>query len=277
MRIPARAMRIALIAAAVGMPADIVRSQRVDSAQTAAVRELLDQRNTSRLFAAIVLNHVAGQAASNPSLPPAFWRTVVPTLMPSNPDSVLAPVYANLLSTPDLEAVVAFMESPVGQRFASEFPKVWADIQVQIQAGLAPASSSPPPPPPNPDAATARAIRRHLDVMGFRRLMEQSMDSTERAATNGASKQEAEFQRAMMHELIKTIVDSVIVPVYAQHLTPAEVQQVNAFFESSAGRHLLAALPTIDTRMNAALRNWTAAMDQRLVKMVRERLATNGD
>ena len=277
MRIPVRAMRIALVAAAVGVPVGVARSQRADSARTAAARALLDQRNTSQLFAAIVLNHVAEQAAANPSLPPEFWRTVVPTLMPANPDSILAPVYTNLLATSDLEAVVAFTESPVGQRFAREFPKVWADIKVQIQAGLAPPSSSPPPAPPNPDVATARAIRRHLDVMGFRRLMEQSSDSTERAATNGASKQEAAFQRAMMHEFIKAIVDSVIVPVYAQHLTPDEVRQVNAFFDSPAGRHLLAALPTIDKRMNAALQNWTAAMDQRLVKMVRERLATNGD
>jgi hypothetical protein len=96
----------------------------VDSAKAAAIRHLLQLSRTAENMARGMEAMLPAQRAANPRVPAAFWdafaaraRTQVGQLLDS-----LVPIYAAHFSRAEIDQLVQFYSSPIGQHLAEVQP-----------------------------------------------------------------------------------------------------------------------------------------------------------
>jgi uncharacterized protein len=112
--------------------------EKVDPAKEAAIRHLMDITQTSKLGDNIA-NYITGQVhdgmgrALTPDGLTKFMATFTAkfsaTASPADVTSAMVPIYAHAFSTEDIQALVQFYESPLGQRVVKALPDVVAQSQ----------------------------------------------------------------------------------------------------------------------------------------------------
>ena len=112
--------------------------EKVDPAKAAAIRHLMDLTNTSKLGDNVVsyftgrVKSIMGQNLGQDRLP-AFMDTFTKEFSAKvNSDTINAaviPIYAHYFTTEDIDGLIKFYESPLGQRVVKLMPQVDRDTQ----------------------------------------------------------------------------------------------------------------------------------------------------
>lgn len=111
---------------------------KVDPAKEAAIRHLMDITQTSRLgdnMAAYISNQVrqfVGRSMDSTTLPKfmdAFNQKFAASAPPKEVTDAMVPIYDRAFSIDEIQALVKFYESPLGQHVVKVLPQVLEDSQ----------------------------------------------------------------------------------------------------------------------------------------------------
>ena len=98
----------------------------VDSAKAATIHRLLDLTKTPANMSSMFEATIAAQRTSMPGVPAAFWEAISARAHATIPQLVdsLVPIYARHLTQQELEQLVAFYSSPLGQHLIDVQPLI---------------------------------------------------------------------------------------------------------------------------------------------------------
>jgi len=101
----------------------------VDPAAAVSVRKLLAATGATKLMIGNLESMIASQRQNNPQIPAAFW---VAFLAHARRDTtrlvdMLVPIYAAHLTQPELEELLRFYNSPIGQRLTAVQPAIFKE------------------------------------------------------------------------------------------------------------------------------------------------------
>jgi len=113
-------------------------AEKIDPAKEAAIRQLMDLTQTSKMgdsLSAYVTNQV--RQVLSQAMPPdrlaklmdGFSQKMVTAAPASAITDAVIPIYARSFSTEDLQALIQFYESPIGQRVVKALPQVTRDSE----------------------------------------------------------------------------------------------------------------------------------------------------
>ena len=117
-------------------------ADKIDPAKEAAIRHLMEITETSKLGDSVssyfesrvrsVISEALGPERT-PKFMEAFTKTLEANVPPSAVVDAMVPIYARAFSMEDIQGLIQFYESPLGQRIVKVMPKVEEDSQ---NAGL---------------------------------------------------------------------------------------------------------------------------------------------
>lgn len=109
-------------------------SRPVDAATAAAARRLLAVTGATKLMLSTMESMIAGQREVNRQIPAAFWDAFMAHARRDTTRLIdmLVPIYASHLTQSELEELVRFYQSPIGQRLTAVQPAI---IQESTVAG----------------------------------------------------------------------------------------------------------------------------------------------
>ena len=127
----------------------------------------------------------------------------------------------------------------------------------------APAATQQPRPV---DPATAAAVRQLLALTGAARLSVTAMEAMIPAQRAANPQIPAAFWDAFLAHARRdtTQLVNLLVPIYAAHLTRAELDELVRFYSSPVGRRLSAAQPAITQESIQAGQMWGAAIGKQV-------------
>lgn len=103
----------------------------VDPTTSATVRHLLQLTHTTEVMAHAMDSALPAQRAANPHISAAFWDALaidVKARFPELIDSIVA-MYARHFTQQELDQLVQFYTTPLGQRLAAEQPAMFAESE----------------------------------------------------------------------------------------------------------------------------------------------------
>ena len=131
-------MKPVLIAILLAAPLSTVAAQTpqapVDSATAATIHELLALTGSVKLAVTSMEAMIPSQRAANPRMPAAFWDAFLARARSdsSRLTELLVPINAAHFTRPELEQLVRFYRTPLGQRLIKALPLI---MQESVQAG----------------------------------------------------------------------------------------------------------------------------------------------
>lgn len=101
----------------------------VDPAAAASVRKLLGATGATKLMIGNLESMIASQRQNNPQIPAAFWDAFLAHARRDTTRLVdmLVPIYAAHLTQPELEELLRFYNSPIGQRLTAVQPAIFKE------------------------------------------------------------------------------------------------------------------------------------------------------
>jgi len=101
----------------------------VDPAAAASARKLLAATGATKLVIGNLESMIVSQRQNNPQIPAAFWDAF---LVHARRDTtrlvdMLVPIYAAHLTQPELEELLRFYNSPIGQRLTAVQPAIFKE------------------------------------------------------------------------------------------------------------------------------------------------------
>ena len=129
-----------------------------DGAAAASARKLLAASGATRLMLGNLESMIASQRQSSPQIPAAFWDAFLAHARRDTTQLIdmLVPIYASHLTQSELEELVRFYTSPIGQRLTAAQPTIfkesmaagetWGEqIARMVGDSLQKAQGTPPP------------------------------------------------------------------------------------------------------------------------------------
>jgi hypothetical protein len=106
----------------------------VDSATAAVVRRLLATTGATKLMLSTMEQMIAAQRQVNPQIPAGFWDAFMARARRDTTQLIdmLVPIYAAHLTRSEIEELLRFYLSPVGQRLTAAQPDI---LRESTQAG----------------------------------------------------------------------------------------------------------------------------------------------
>ncbi len=138
-------------------------------------------------------------------------------------------------------------------------------------------AKKPAPPPPAPVAAPAapaaapidpafeQDIRQLLAATGAAAMGEQVMDQMIGSMKPMAPQLPETFWTELRVEVTGDSLIELVVPIYAKHLNPEDVKALLAFYESPAGKKLIAVQPAITAESMEVGQAWGQAVAMKVV------------
>lgn len=101
----------------------------VDPVAAASVRKLLAATGATKLMIGNLESMIASQRQNNPQIPAAFWDAFLAHARRDTTRLVdmLVPIYAAHLTQPELEELLRFYNSPIGQRLTAVQPAIFKE------------------------------------------------------------------------------------------------------------------------------------------------------
>lgn len=139
-------------------------------------------------------------------------------------------------------------------------PAVPAQQPAQGKSAVQPASTE-----------KVRDIRRLLDLTGAGNLGAQVMDQMLGSFKQSNPTVPAKFWDDLRREMNVGQLTELVVPIYDRHLSHDDVKQLIAFYESPAGRKLIAVQPQIVAESMKAGQEWGRAAAERILQRMKEK------
>jgi hypothetical protein len=109
-----------------GAPADDTAAKQQD------IRKLLEVTGSAKLGQQVLAQMVQTFKSSNPKVPEQFWDQVMKEFDSGTMIDLVVPVYERHLTHEDVKGMLAFYESPLGQKLIAVTPAI---AQESMQAG----------------------------------------------------------------------------------------------------------------------------------------------
>jgi len=98
------------------------RAPRTDSAKNAAIRKLLDVMGVRANMEIAMQGMVDLYKQRMTSVPPDFWEQFQTAANAGDLLDMMVPIYDRHYSLEEIQALIAFYESPIGRKFVAEQP-----------------------------------------------------------------------------------------------------------------------------------------------------------
>jgi hypothetical protein len=103
-----------------------------DSAKIASIKTLLEVTGSGKLGVQAVQNMIASYKQNLPSVPEEFWNEFMKEVNTDVLTSMVIPIYDKYYSLEELNAIIAFYQTPIGKKVISTLPQI---MQESMQAG----------------------------------------------------------------------------------------------------------------------------------------------
>ncbi len=133
MRIALRRLLPLLLVAALIAPAANGLSPATPPAKEAKIRKVLQLTGSAQLGAQVINQLLGSFKTAMPQVPAAFWSDVQKEIRADDFVNLVIPIYARHFSDSDLDGLIAFYSSPLGQRVIHELPAVTSESVVAGQ------------------------------------------------------------------------------------------------------------------------------------------------
>jgi hypothetical protein len=120
-----RLLGSALILLVAAAPA--LAQAKVDADKEKKIRRVLEITGTQRMMSQMAGQMIASFKKAQPNVPEEFWNRFEQKFGSDDLIDQLIPVYDKYYSRQDLDGLVAFYESPLGQKLLKTMPQVMAD------------------------------------------------------------------------------------------------------------------------------------------------------
>lgn len=134
-RVPANASLLqegtAKPAQASGAKTDVVKTP-VDPEKEKSIRKLLEMTGAAKVGVQVSKQLIASMRQSIPSVPDEFWTEFAKKIKPEDFVDLIIPIYDKHFLKEDIDSMIAFYASPVGQKFVAALPMI---TQESMQAG----------------------------------------------------------------------------------------------------------------------------------------------
>jgi hypothetical protein len=122
MRIALRRLLPLLLVAALIAPAANGLSPATPPAKEAKIRRVLQLTGSAQLGTQVINELLGSFKTAMPQVPAPFWNDVQKEIRPDDFVNLVIPIYARHFSESDLDGLIAFYSSPLGQRVTHEMP-----------------------------------------------------------------------------------------------------------------------------------------------------------
>jgi len=119
------------------------------------------------------------------------------------------------------------------------------------------------------DSATASAILHLFETMGIRRNFDKMLGMVFDNYRVSMPSVPPETWDEMRKEIKTDDVITMLLPIYARNLSLADIQSMDAFFSSSAGKHYVDAEPQILQQTMAASQAWGMEIGKKVVEQLK--------
>ena len=130
MRTTLRRLLPLLLVAALIAPAANGLSPAIPPAKEAKIRRVLQLTGSAQLGTQVMTQLLGSFKTAMPQVPAAFWIDVQKDVRPDDLVNLVIPIYARHFSDGDLDGLIAFYSSPLGQRVTHEMPAVTSESMV---------------------------------------------------------------------------------------------------------------------------------------------------
>ncbi|HXM70141.1 MAG TPA: DUF2059 domain-containing protein [Thermoanaerobaculia bacterium] len=133
MRIALRRLLPLLLVAVLIAPAANGLSPATPPAKEAKIRRFLQLTGSAQLGTQVVNQLMESFKTAMPQVPAAFWSDFQKEIRPDDFVNLVIPIYARHFSESDLDGLIAFYSSPLGQKVTHEMPAVTSECVVTGQ------------------------------------------------------------------------------------------------------------------------------------------------
>lgn len=100
-----------------------------DVTAAATARKLLSATGATKLMIGNLESMIAAQRQANPQIPPAFWDAFLAHARRDTTKliDILVPIYASHLTRAELDELLKFYNSPIGQRLTAVQPDIFKE------------------------------------------------------------------------------------------------------------------------------------------------------
>jgi len=130
MRIALRRLLPLLLVTALIGPAANGLSPAIPPAKEAKIRRVLQLTGSAQLGPQVVNQLLGSFKTAMPQVPAAFWSDFQKEIRPEDFVNLVIPIYARHYSENDLDGLIAFYSSPLGQKVTREMPAVMSESVV---------------------------------------------------------------------------------------------------------------------------------------------------
>lgn len=114
------------------MLASVATYAQTDAAKTADIVKLLELTNSADLGQQVLTGMIANLKTNLPDVPEAFWQELQAEINPDALQELIIPIYDRHFTHEDIKGLIAFYETPLGQRVVRKLPVV---TQESMQVG----------------------------------------------------------------------------------------------------------------------------------------------
>jgi len=127
MRITLRRLLPLLLVTVLIAPAANGLSPAIPPAKEAKIRRVLQLTGSAQLGPQVVNQLLGSFKTAMPQVPAAFWSDFQKEIRPDDFVNLVIPIYARHYSENDLDGLIAFYSSPLGQKVTREMPAVMSE------------------------------------------------------------------------------------------------------------------------------------------------------
>jgi hypothetical protein len=121
-----------LLIALTGAAAPAVAQNKLDPGKEKSIRRVLEVTGSQKMMIQVSTQLIASMKQAQPNVPEEFWSGFEKKLSSQELIDQLVPIYDKYYSKQDLDGLIAFYESPLGQKVLSTMPQV---MQESMQIG----------------------------------------------------------------------------------------------------------------------------------------------
>ena len=104
----------------------------IDPAKEKSIRKLLEVTGSAKLGLQVMQQMLASLRQSQPSVPEEFWTGVSKKIRAEGLVDLIIPIYAKYYTQEDIDGLLAFYQTPLGQKVIATLPQI---SQESLQAG----------------------------------------------------------------------------------------------------------------------------------------------
>ena len=99
-------------------------TQNQEKPNTENIRKLLVLTGSGEIGAQVMERMIDNFKVTIPDVPASFWDEFKTEVNPNTLIDLIVPIYANHLSNEEIDALIAFYETPAGKKFTAALPEI---------------------------------------------------------------------------------------------------------------------------------------------------------